>query len=53
MRRTVCFGRDDEQINFGWPTENDLLQMPRDQPIQLTDMQYKVCSKEKKRFGAI
>ena len=52
MRKTPSFGYIQDQVDFQWPAEEDLMGMPIGVPIKITDLQYKVSSKTGKDFGA-
>ena len=52
MRKTPNFGCFKDQVDFQWPAEKDLMGMPIEVPIKITDLQYKVSSKTGKDFGA-
>ena len=41
LRKTDCYGDKSYQLDFEWPKANDLLQMPKNMPIQIKDLQVK------------
>jgi hypothetical protein len=51
MRKTECFGWNSFPINFEWPTEKDLLQMPKNNSFKLAELKYKPYSGSS-AFGA-
>ena len=53
MRKTGLYGfsGSNATVDFEWPKENDLLQMPMNAPIKVEDLLYKNWKKDEKRFG--
>jgi hypothetical protein len=52
IRKSACFGRNTEPLDFEWPKPNDLRQMSKKSLIKLAKLNYKICSSKKIRFGA-
>ena len=53
LRKLPKWGCVFDQIDFEWPTQEDLLRMPKDKPIKVESIQYKPCKQYNYLFGAI
>jgi hypothetical protein len=51
MRRTQAYGRIDYDVDFVYPTPNDLLQMQNNIATRIKDLKFKMCSKISNLFG--
>ena len=40
LRKIGCFGDNRRSIDFEWPTEDDLRQMPKNHRIKLTEIKF-------------
>jgi hypothetical protein len=52
MRRTQAYGYGGKDVDFVYPTPNDLLQMQKNIATRIKDLKFKICSKENWLFGA-
>ncbi len=52
MRRTQAYGYTEEDVDFVYPTPNDLLQMQKNIATRIKDLKFKICSKNSNVFGA-
>jgi hypothetical protein len=46
------FGVKAAKIDFEWPTEKDLLAMPKGKPIKVTKLKWKKAKAHEQAFGA-
>ncbi len=53
MRKTGLYGYSNSRatVDFEWPKENDLLQMPMNAPIKVKDLLYKFRGQDMTNFG--
>jgi hypothetical protein len=51
MRRTQAYGYDGKDVDFVYPTPNDLLQMQKNIATRIKDLKFKICYKNKDFFG--
>ena len=52
MRKTVCFGRNTNTVDFEWPKPSDLRKMSKKTLIKLAKLNYKISFTQTNRFGA-
>ncbi len=52
MRRTQAYGYTDYDVDFVYPTPNDLLQMQNNIATRIKDLKFKICSENSYVFGA-
>jgi hypothetical protein len=52
MRRTQAYGYTEEDVDFVYPTPNDLLQMQKNIATRIKDLKFKICSNDNRFFGA-
>lgn len=52
IRKLPTFGMKAAKVDFEWPTEKDLLAMPKGKPIKVAKLKWKRAKAQEQSFGA-